>query len=262
MKRVKIEKILTDNKTLMLAYDQGLEHGPIDFNSHNVDPEYVIYIAVHGKYSAFICQKGIAEKYHDNYHKKVPLIVKLNGKTNIPRIFPVSKQVCSVKKAVDLGADAVGYTIYVGSPLEPEIFKEFGKIQEEAHDYGLPVVAWMYPRGRFVANETSTSMLAYASRIGLELGADMIKIKYNDRKEDFKWVVRCSGNMRVAISGGHKLPDEGFLKKVKDVMSTGANGIAVGRNIWQHESPMKMTAAIRSIIFDGASVDDAKKILE
>ena len=184
MKRIRIERLFTDKKTLMLAYDQGLEHGPIDFDANNVDPDYVIYIATHGKYSAFICQKGIAEKYHENYTRKIPLVVKLNGKSNIPRIFPIAKQLCSVKKAVDLGADAVGYTIYVGSPLEPEIFEDFAKIQGEAHDYGLPVVAWMYPRGRFVTNETSTSMLAYAARIGLELGADIIKMKYNDKRED------------------------------------------------------------------------------
>ncbi|MBR9691710.1 fructose-bisphosphate aldolase [Candidatus Woesearchaeota archaeon] len=262
MKKIKIEKLFTDKKTLMLAYDQGLEHGPIDFDAHNVDPDYVIYIAVHGKYNAFICQKGIAELYHENYSRKVPLVVKLNGKSNIPRIFPIAKQLCSVKKAVDLGADAVGYTVFVGSPLEPEIFKEFGKIQEEAHDYGLPVIAWMYPRGRFVTNETSTSMLAYAARIGLELGADMIKIKYNDEKEDFKWVVRCAGKSKIAVAGGTRLPDTDALKKIKDVMETGAAGMAIGRNIWQHKTPMKMTAAVKSIIFDDASVEEALEFLK
>lgn len=262
MKRIRIERLLTDKKTLMLAYDQGLEHGPIDFDANNADPNYVIYIAVHGKYNAFICQRGVAEAYHENYYKKVPLVIKLNGKSNIPRIFPIAKQLCSVKKAVDLGADAVGYTIYVGSPLEPEIFQEFSKIQEEAHDYGLPVIAWMYPRGRFVTNETSTSMLAYSARIGLELGADMIKIKYNDRKEDFKWVVRCAGNTRVAVAGGPKIPDLEFLRKVKNVMETGAVGMAIGREVWQHENPMKMTAAIRSIVFENAEVEDAIKFLK
>ena len=262
MRKIKLEKLFTGNRTLMLAYDQGLEHGPIDFDANNVDPNYVIYIAAHGGYNAFICQKGIAELYYENYHKKVPLVVKLNGKSNIPRIFPIAKQICSVKKAVDLGADAVGYTIYVGSPLEPEIFQEFGKIQEEAHDYGLPVIAWMYPRGRFVTDELSTSMLAYAARIGLELGADILKIKYNDKKDDFKWVVRCAGNSKVVIAGGPKQPSVEFLKKVKNIMETGAVGMAIGREVWQHETPMKMTAAIKSIIFDNAEVEDALRFLE
>ncbi|MBW2966529.1 fructose-bisphosphate aldolase [Candidatus Woesearchaeota archaeon] len=262
MKKIRIERLLTDEKALFLAYDQGLEHGPIDFNISNIDPDYLIHIAVNGGFNGVILQKGIAEKYHENYSKKVPLIVKLNGKTNIPRIFPIAKQLCSVKKAVDLGADAVGYTIFVGSPLEPEIFKEFSSIQEEAHEYGLPIVAWMYPRGRFVTNELSTSMLAYSARIGLELGADMIKIKYNDKKEDFRWVVKCAGDVKVMAAGGPKTGDREFLERAKEIMEAGCSGMAVGREIWQNDSPLKMAAAIKKIIFENSSVDEAMKLIE
>ncbi|MEE9525398.1 MAG: class I fructose-bisphosphate aldolase [Candidatus Woesearchaeota archaeon] len=262
MKRINIKKLFTDNKTLMLAYDQGLEHGPIDLDERNVDPNYVIYIAIHGNYNAFICTKGVAEKYHENYHKKIPLVVKLNGKTSLSRGFPIGNQICSVKKAVDLGASAVGYVIYVGSPLEPEIFENFSKLQEEAHDYGLPVIAWMYPRGRYVTDEMNTSILAYSARAGLELGADLLKIKYNEKPEDYKWVVKCAGKVPIAVAGGPKLPDKQNLERIKDIMATGTSGMAIGRNVWQHESPMKMTAAIRSIIFNDASVEEAIEFLK
>ena len=76
MKRIRIDKLMRDDKALFLAYDQGLEHGPVDFNIHNIDPNYVLYIATHGGFNGFICQKGIAELYHENYYKKVPLILK------------------------------------------------------------------------------------------------------------------------------------------------------------------------------------------
>ena len=69
MKRIRIERLLTNEKTLFLAYDQGIEHGPIDFNVSNVDPNYVIYIAVNGKYNGLILQKGVAELYHEQYNK-------------------------------------------------------------------------------------------------------------------------------------------------------------------------------------------------
>ena len=262
MKRIKIEKLMTGGRSLFLAYDQGLEHGPIDFNASNIDPQYILYIAVHGKYNGVILHKGIAELYHENYYKRVPLILKLNGKTNINRGFPIAKQVCSVKKAVDIGADAIGYTIYVGSPLEPEIFQEFGKVVEEAHDYGMPVIAWMYLRGRYIVNEISTSMLSYAARIGLELGADMIKIKFNDKVEEFKQVVRSAGNIKIVVAGGPKISNYKFLEKVKKVMEAGAIGMAVGREVWQHENPMKMTAAIKKIIFDNDSVNSAMELLK
>lgn len=262
MKRVKIDKLLTNEKALFLAYDQGLEHGPIDFNANNIDPNYLIYIAVHGKYNGMILQKGPAELYYENYAKKVPLILKLNGKTNIYRGFPIARQLCSVKKAVELGADAVGYTIYVGSPLEPEIFQEFGKIQEEAHDHGLPVIAWMYPRGRYVVNETSTPMLSYAARIGMELGADIIKMKYNEKPDDLKWIVRCAGNTKIMIAGGPKIKDDLFLKHTREVVDSGAIGVAVGRQVWQHDEPMKMTAALKKIIFEDYSADEAEDLLK
>lgn len=262
MKAINLKRILEDEKALFLAYDQGIEHGPVDFNARNIDPDYAIQIAIQGKYNGLIAQKGIAEHYYEHYHRKVPLILKLNGKTSINRGFPIARQVCSVKRAVELGADAVGYTVYVGSPLEPDIFAEFSKIQEEAHDYGLPVIAWMYPQGRYVVDELSTSMISYAARVGLELGADIIKIKYNDKPEEFKWIVRCAGNVKVVAAGGPKLPDKSFLTKVKNIMEAGASGMAIGREVWQHETPLKMTAAIRKIIFENSSAEEAIEFLK
>ena len=54
---------MTNKKALFLAYDQGLEHGPIDFNVHNIDPDYLIHIGVNGGFNGLILQKGIAERY-------------------------------------------------------------------------------------------------------------------------------------------------------------------------------------------------------
>jgi len=143
--RVSIQKLLHKDKALFLAYDQGLEHGPTDFNAKNVDPDYIMNLAFEGKYSAVATGIGVAEKYYEGMYRDVPLIVKLNGKTNLAKINPISRQVCSVERAIKVGASAVGFTNYDGSPNEPTMFHEFGKIVEQAHDYGLPVVVWMYP---------------------------------------------------------------------------------------------------------------------
>ena len=79
---INLSKITKKGKALFLAYDQGLEHGPTDFNDKNVDPKYIINIAKKGKYNGVVFQKGIAEKYQSEIKKsKVPLIVKLNGRT-------------------------------------------------------------------------------------------------------------------------------------------------------------------------------------
>ena len=204
MFRTKMYRLLSGGRALFLACDQGLEHGPKDFNMDNINPNYILDLAEKGGFNGVIFQHGIAEKYYQSYKDRIRLIVKLNGKTNIPKVDPYSAQVCSVGRAVKLGAEAVGYTIYLGSPREAEMFREFGEIVEEAHDYGIPVIAWMYPRGRDVQNDVTTEILAYAARVGLELGADIVKIKYNHDVEGFKWVTKSAGKCKVVVAGGHK----------------------------------------------------------
>src|SRR5262245_31591915 len=75
------------NGTLMvLPLDQGLEHGPTDFfpNPAALDPDFQFRLALEGRYSALALGIGLAEKYMADYAGRVPLILKLNGKTNIP----------------------------------------------------------------------------------------------------------------------------------------------------------------------------------
>ena len=101
-----MEAFLRNGRSLLLAYDQGLEHGPsTDFDERNVDPSFAMEIAVKGGFNGVVFQKGVAERF---YTGKVPLIVKLNGKSSIPKGEPLSRQVCSVEYAVSLGAKGVG----------------------------------------------------------------------------------------------------------------------------------------------------------
>lgn len=257
-----VEKILTDDTSIILAYDHGMEHGPSDFNVRNVDPEHIFNLALEGDYDAVAVHHGLAHKYYHGSYKDVPLVVKLNGKTKLPDIDPISRQFCSVKRAVQLGADAVGYTIYDGSPAETEMFQEFGKIVEEAHDYGIPVICWMYPRGPDIQDDTSTELTAYSARIALELGADFVKLKYNGDPEGFKWVVKNAGECKVLLSGGSVIDDRHILQTVKDVMDAGATGLAVGRNAWKHPKPFSMTKALQDVIREGKSVDEALQHLQ
>jgi class I fructose-bisphosphate aldolase len=142
------------------------------------------------------------------------------------------------------------------------MFDDFSKLVETAHTYGIPVIAWVYPRGRFVQDELSTEIIAYSARIGLELGADFVKINYNNDFEGFKWVVKAAGKAKVLVAGSKKLSDKEVLQRTYDIMKAGVCGLAVGRNVWQHEKPLEMTKALKKIIFDNKSVNEALKILK
>lgn len=249
---VSIDFLLTNGKTLFLAYDQGMEHGPADFDDENIDPNYILDIAVKGKFNAVIFQKGIAEKYYTGSEAAgvVPLIIKLNGKTNlVENEDPYSPLLCTVDEAVGLGAKAVGYTIYVGSEFENKMTSEFAEVVRDAHAKNIPVIGWMYPRGKNIAGKDKATLIAYGARMGLELGADIVKIQYPRSLQSLQWAVESAGKTKVVVSGGSKVGVEEFLEQAKIIMQSGAIGMAVGRNIWQHENPLELTEKLKAIVF-------------
>ncbi|MDD5760751.1 MAG: fructose-bisphosphate aldolase [Candidatus Pacebacteria bacterium] len=249
-----LQPFLKNNKALFLAYDHGIELGHEALTGQSIDPEYILDLAVKGGYTGIILQKGIAEKYYygAGYQRKTPLILKINGKTNVSQNKdPYPSLNCSVEYAKRLGAQAVGYTIYLGGSYEPMMISEFGQIQEKAHQLNMAVIAWVYLRGPSIEEENNPQLTMYASRVGLELGADMIKIKYPGSEESLRKAVQAAGKTKVLLAGGPKSDEEKFLETMETVMRAGASGVAVGRNVFQNQDPFLMTEKIKKIIFSG-----------
>jgi class I fructose-bisphosphate aldolase len=251
-----------DGKVLVLAYDHGIEHGPVDFEPQpeSADPEHVFEAATHPAVTSLAVGKGIAEAYYPSYEDDVSLLSKLNGTSNLWMGEPDSAVNCSVEYAAEeLGADAIGFTVYPGVNGEVEMFEEFREAQEKAREYDLPVVMWSYARGQAVKNDTSEDVIAYAARLGLELGADVAKVKYPGSQSAMEKVTRMAGRTKVVMSGGSKATDREFLTSVKNVMDAGGAGLAVGRNVWQREDPMALLDALEEVIYEGATVNEALK---
>jgi class I fructose-bisphosphate aldolase len=244
------------NGTLMvLPLDQGLEHGPTDFfpNPEARDPHFQFRLAVEGRYSAIALGVGLAEKYLRDYAGRVPLILKLNGKTNIPEDAEATSPLfASVADAVRLGADAVGYTLYVGSPRQDEEVRQYREVREDCERFGMPLVMWAYPRGRAIDAKGGKGTLFaqdYAARVALEMGADLVKLHeptedgvrspepYRSLKEAaparLRRVVESAGETLVLFSGGVKDDDDRrVLQKIELYMESGATGVMFGRNMW------------------------------
>jgi class I fructose-bisphosphate aldolase len=251
--------ICRDGKALILAYDHGLEHGPVDFEDvpESADPETVFDVATHDAVTCVAVQKGLAEAYYPSYEDDVSLLVKLNGTSNLWRGEPDSAVNCTADYAANLGADAVGFTLYGGSNHEVEMAEEWRESQERARANDLATVMWGYPRGQGVGDETGAETIAYASRLGLELGADIVKVKYPGSREAMEWAVDSAARCKVVMSGGSKKSDEEFLSQVEAAMDAGGRGLAVGRNIFQREDPTGVLDALEGVIFEGESAEEA-----
>ena len=288
-KRTRLTRLMVEhgpgNGTMMfLPIDQGLEHGPIDFfpNPASGDPDYQCRLAMEGGYSGIVFHIGLAQKYMRDYAGVVPLVLKLNGKTTIPPDDNALSAVEStVEDAVRLGADAVGYTLYVGSPAQDRDFVQFGKVRKACERYGMPIIVWSYPRGAAVeakGGRNSIYAVDYAARVANELGADVVKLnvpKFRDSGnlstpkayaelyeawqelgEDEAYrlavekVVASAGRTMVLFSGGSKISDEDLLLKARLCMEAGATGLIFGRNMWQRpfDEGLAITEQIQQLL--------------
>ncbi len=264
-KRTRLRRLLFEfgpgkGTLMLLPIDQGIEHGPRDFfpNPASKDPEYQFRLAAEAGYSAIACQIGLATKYYPDYAGQVPLILKVNGKTDVPPDDEaLSTTNASVEDAVRLGADAVGYTLYVGSPRQDEDLRQLQEVREECDRYGMPLVIWAYPRGSAIQEKggrDSFYAIDYAARMAMEMGADVVKLNmpklnpdkdkdapepYNEMDVDIDEAIRhcvaSAGRSLVVLSGGSKADDETVLGNTKSIMEAGGSGVIFGRNVWQRE---------------------------
>lgn len=263
---------LRNGTALFLPYDQGLEHGPRDFfaNPAAGDPRYILKLATEGNFNGIAIQVGLAEKFYWDYAGEIPLILKLNGKTDLPSdAEALSPLHASVADAVRLGADAVGYTLYVGTPAQERDFAQYQQVRQDAHRYGMPLIVWAYPRGSAVeakGGKDSFYAVDYAARTASELGADMVKVNFpRPEKRDgvkppydaeftsqqaIEAVVRSANRSLVLVSGGEKAGDEAMLEKARQSMEAGATGLIFGRNIWQreHDESLRFVSQLAEIL--------------
>jgi len=281
-KRVRLHRLLhqfgpANGTLLLLPVDQGLEHGPRDFfaNPDSLDPEFQLRVARDAGYSGIVFHIGLAEKYMRDYAGEVPLVLKLNGKTDIPSDRNAfSPLTGTVEDAVRLGADAIGYTLYIGSPSQDRDFVQFMHIRDEAERYGIPVIVWAYPRGESIeakGGRDSLYAVDYAARVANELGADIVKLnvpKYDEEQaenqpapyprlklseeEMVRKVVQSAGKTLVLFSGGEKVRDEELVGKARMAMECGATGLIFGRNMWQRpfRDAMRITQTIKKLMMD------------
>jgi len=260
---------LRNGTAIFLPYDQGLEHGPRDFfaNPAASDPGYILKLALEGGFNGIAIQIGLAEKFYWDYAGEIPLVLKLNGKTDIPASAdPLSPVNATVADAVRLGADAVGYTLYVGSPGQERDFEQYRQVREDAQRFGMPLIVWAYPRGEAIdakGGKDSFYAVDYAARTASELGADVVKVNFPHPEKHYgayarefssqqaiDAVVRSANRTLLLVSGGERAGDEAMLEKARESMEAGATGLIFGRNVWQreHGESLSFAAQLRDVM--------------
>lgn len=257
-KRIRAERIIDrkTKRTIIIPMDHGMSVGTIK-GLENL-AKIIDKVAMGGA-NAVLEHSGMVGAGHREYGKDIGLIIHLSGATNLA-IDPNRKVlVCSVERALKMGADAVSIHINIGADEEPEMLQDAAKVVEDCRQWGMPLLAMLYPRGQKIQDENDPEVVNIAVRVGAELGADIVKTNYTGDIDSFKYIV-SSVPTPVIIAGGPKMdtiPD--LLKMVYDSIQAGGAGVAFGRNVFQAEDPTKVVQAISKIVHEDYEVEEVLK---
>ena len=239
-------------KAVMLAVDHGYFMGPttgLEQLDQAVNP--LLPYA-----DTLMLTRGALRNYIDP-GVDIPITLRVSGGTSILNKEALLHEgaTCSLEDAIRLNVSCVAFSILVGAEYERDTILAFSEIIDEAQAYGIPTLC-VTAVGRDMVRDTR--YMALASRLGAELGADIIKTYYVD---DFDKVVD-SCPVPVVIAGGKKIPEPEALQMARNAIDAGAVGVDMGRNIFQADDPVAMIQAVRSVVHDGASAAEAMERYE
>ena len=271
-------------RLFIFAADQKIEHlnhdfyGPtIDADAH--DPEHIFRIAQEGSIGALAIHAGPIARYGRVYNN-IDYIVKLNGKTNLLNsqdFDPMSALMWDIQDVLSLASEnnitirGVGCTVYLGGEHESVMLTQAAQTVMQAHQEGLVAVLWIYPRARHIKDAGTPELIAGAAGLGNALGADFVKVHAPHAQAGMSSMqaltiaTQTAGNTGVICSGGEYIPTDELLKNIHEqIVQGGASGCAIGRNIFQRSYPhaVALTHAISAMVYQDASVQEAKKVLE
>ncbi|MBI4526404.1 MAG: 3-hydroxy-5-phosphonooxypentane-2,4-dione thiolase [Deltaproteobacteria bacterium] len=239
-----------DGRAVMLAVDHGYFLGP---TSGLEEPRKTVEPLLPYADSIMLTRGVLRTSVDPN--SKIPVVLRVSGGTSILKELSNEDITVSVEDAVRLNVSAMALSIFVGAEFEKQTLVSLARLVDQGEKYGIPVLA-VTAVGKDMARDAR--YLGLSCRIAAELGAHLVKTYHC---EDFETVVQ-SCPVPIIVAGGKKTPEVEALQLTYDSVRGGAVGVDMGRNIFQSDSPVGMIRAVRAVVHEKASVDEACKIYE
>ncbi len=256
-KNVRLERLFNreTGRSIIVPMDHGVTVGPID---GLINMREAVNNVAEAGVNAVLMHKGLVRCSHRSGGRDVGLIVHLSSSTSLS-VFPNAKTLtATVEDAIKLGADGVSVQVNLGDATERNMLADLGRVSSQASEWGMPLLAMMYARGPQISNEYDPEVVAHCARVAQELGADVIKVPYTGDMDSFARVTEACC-VPVVIAGGPKLDStEDFLQMVHDSVRAGGAGLSVGRNVFQHENVPCLVRALRGLVHEDWTMEQAK----
>lgn len=183
-----------------------------------------------------------------------PLVLRASGGPSILKELSNEEVAMAMDDAVRLDASAVAVQVFIGGENETKSVNNMTRLVDEGLRVGMPVLA-VTAVGRELARDAK--YLGLATRICAELGAQIVKTYFCE--PDFEHVTAATP-VPVVMAGGTKLPERDALQMAYDAIAGGAAGVDMGRNVFQSTQPVAMLDAIRGVVHDNLTPDEAHQL--
>lgn len=237
-------------RTVMLAVDHGYFLGP----TTGLEQPRKTIAPLLSFADSLMLTRGVLRS-SVNPETSVPIALRVSGGTSILGTLSNEGIAVAIEDAIRLNVAACALSIFVGSPHEKETLLSLASLVDQGERYGIPVLA-VTAVGKDMKRDSR--YLSLACRIAAELGAHIVKTYYC---EEFEKVVETCP-VPIVVAGGKKVPEKEALGLAFNAVQRGAVGIDMGRNIFQSEDPVAMIQAVRLIVHQKASVEEALELFE
>ncbi len=246
-----------DKRTVVVAMDHGLG---LDVLPGMQDTSGIIRSVVAGGADAVLAGYGMASRFEEEL-KGTGLILRMDGGNSALSSLPTGNRLLDTETALQAGADCLACMGFPGAVNEIETLTNVSELAAEAHAWGMPLLAEMLPGGFSPEPAKTVETIRLAARIGAELGADIIKTSFVGTTAEFKTIVDGCFRPVIVLGGAKSKNLQDLFLVVEQAMEAGAQGVAIGRNVWQHPDPGALTAALVDIVHNGKTASEAGRNL-
>ncbi|HZF08393.1 MAG TPA: 3-hydroxy-5-phosphonooxypentane-2,4-dione thiolase [Thermoanaerobaculia bacterium] len=226
--------------TVMLAFDHGYFQGPTT-GLERIDLSIVPLIPYA---DTLMLTRGVLRSLIPPASRP-SLVLRASGGPSILKELSNEEIALDIEDAVRLNAAALAVQVFVGGEFETQSIHNLTRLVDQGLRYGIATLA-VTAVGKDMVRDAKYFRLA--TRICAELGAQYVKTYYVE--EGFETVTSCCP-VPIVIAGGKKLPEMEALTMAYNAIQRGANGVDMGRNIFQSDAPAAMIQAVRAVVHNG-----------
>jgi predicted phospho-2-dehydro-3-deoxyheptonate aldolase len=248
-KRLRLERLQRKGDGLFLVpLDHSVADGPFATSD---ELSHIVNTVVRNGADGVVVHKGRARFLGPDLLRDLALVIHLSASTSHASDTDHKVLIADVEQALRQGADAVSVHVNLGSDTEAQQLADLGRVADRCAQWGMPLLAMIYPRGPRITNGSDPGLVAHAASLAADLGADIVKTPYSGSVDTMASVVQ-SCPIPVVTAGGKAISEEELYTSVTDVMLSGAAGVAVGRNVFQAQDVATVTRRIAKIVHSDA----------